>query len=167
MKMRYLILTLSLLFFIKSNGQENEKMKDNFIGKWEYIKTVDKEDKTVKFIMRKYPNGKEMKIIASGPDIIISADGTYEKKFNEENTDLGNWRILSDTEIEYELLTPMNSRGGKLIKQTQKFVKNRWKKDGKGNYTEKIKEKIISITDSEMKVERLKDYLLIYKKISE
>jgi hypothetical protein len=167
MKMRYLILSLSLLFFIKSNGQENEKMKNNFIGKWEYIKTVDKEDKTVKFIMRKYPNGKEMKIVASGPDIIISPDGTYKKKFNQENTDLGNWRILSDTEIEYELLTPMNSRGGKLIKQTQKFVKNRWKKDGKGNYTEKIKEKIISITDSEMKVERLKDYLLIYKKISE
>ena len=167
MKMRHLILTLSLLFFIKSNGQENEKMKDNFIGKWKYIKTIDKEDKSVKFIIRKYPNGKEMKIVASGPEIIINADGTYEKKFTEENTDLGNWRILSDTEIEYELLTPINSRGGKLIKRTQKFVKNRWKKDGKGNYTEKIKEKIIALTNSEMKIEHQKDYLLIYKKISE
>ena len=58
-------------------------------------------------------------------------------------------------------------RGGKLIKQTQKFVKNRWEKDGKGNYTEKIKEKIIALTNSEMKVEHQKDYLLIYKKISE
>jgi hypothetical protein len=108
-----------------------------------------------------------MKIVASGPNITINENGTYEKKFTEDNTDYGNWKFLSEKEIEYELVTPINSRGGKLITQTQKFIKNRWEKDGNGNYLEKNKDIIILLTNSEMKVEHQKDYILIYKKKSE
>jgi antitoxin component YwqK of YwqJK toxin-antitoxin module len=154
------------------SNQENKlkfkKLERLIIGKWEYIKTIDKENNPIQHTIRKYPNGEEMKIIASGPDITINKDGTYKKKFTENNTDYGNWKFISEKEIEYEMFIPRNSRQGKLIIQTQKLLPNKkWKQDENGNFLDSSTDKIIEMTENEMKVEYEKDYVLIYKKKSE
>lgn len=156
---------------INETDFSNEKIETSFknlerilVGKWNYIETLDKNNESVKHTIRKYPNGKEMKIVASGPNITINENGTYEKKFTEQNSDFGNWKFLSDKEIEYELVTPINSKSGNLITKTQQFLNKKWEKDGKGNYIEKITETILSLTDSVMKIQYQNDYILIYKK---
>jgi antitoxin component YwqK of YwqJK toxin-antitoxin module len=145
-----------------------KNLEQLLIGKWEYINATDKENNSIQHIIRKYPNGKEMKIVASGPDITLNKDGTYEKKFTENNTDYGNWKFLSEKEIEYELFIPKDSKQGKLIIQTQKLLPNKkWKKDENGDFLDTSSDKIIEITENEMKIEYEKNYILIYKKKSE
>jgi len=162
---------ISILFLLLCStlfGQENKLITDNIIGEWNYIKTVDKNNEEVKYVYRTHPNGEKMKIVASGPNIILNLDGTYRKKFTEENTDIGNWKIKSKNEIEYEMVILKNSRQGKLIIQTQKFMPDKkWRKDEKGNFLDASSDKIIELTETEMKVEYEKDYILIYKKTTE
>lgn len=157
----FFLLLCSTLF-----GQETELKNENIIGKWNYIKTVDKNNEVVKYVYRTYPNGEKMKIVASGPNITLNSDGTYKKKFTEENTDSGKWKIISENEIEYIMVIPKNSRQGKMIIQTQKLLPNKkWKKDGNGNFLDASSDKIIQLTENEMMIEYEKDYLLIYKKV--
>lgn len=151
-------------FSNQEDGLTYKNLEQLLIGKWEYVRTTDKENNTIQHIIKKFPNGNEMKIVANGPNIIVNKDGTYEKKFDEDHTDYGNWKFLSEKEIEYELITPIHSRGGKLITQAQNAFNKRWEKDGNGNYLEKNKDIIIALTKSEMKIEYQKDYILIYKK---
>ena len=165
-----ILITLSLFISAIAFGQNESgiditKSEQTLIGKWEYIKTVDKENNSIQHTIRKYPNGEEMKIVASGPDITINKDGTYIKVFTPENSDTGNWRIKSENEIEYEMVIPKDSRQGRLILQTQKLLPNKkWRKDDNGNFLDASSDKIIELTETEMKVEYEKKYYLIYKK---
>lgn len=152
-------------FSTQVNKLTFKNLEQLLIGKWEYVKTIDKENNAIQHIIRKLPNGEEMKIIASGPDITIHKDGTYEKKFTENNTDYGSWKFLSEKEIEYEMFIPKDSRQGRLIIQTQKLFPNKkWEKDKNGNFLDASSVKIIELTATEMKVEYEKDYALVYKK---
>ncbi len=165
MKIKIRLSILLLLFCSTVFGQGNELLAENIIGVWNYIKTVDKNNQEVKHIYRIYPNGEKMKIVANGPKITLNPNGTYRKKFTEENTDRGNWKIISEKEIEYEMVIPKNSRQGKLIIKTQKFMTDKkWRKDENGNFLDASSDKIIELTETEMKVEYEKDYILIYKK---
>ncbi len=150
-----------------SEKLKNRAFNQLIIGKWNYIKSTDKENKPIEHIIRKYPNGKEMKIVASGPNIIINKDGTYEKKFTKENTDYGNWEMLTEDEIKFEMVIPKNSEQAKFIAIAQKAMGKKWKEDEKGNYLDSSTDKIISLTETIMKIEYEKDYVLIYKKESE
>jgi len=156
-------------------SQENNQIditnsEKNLIGEWKFVKTIDQNGNEVKKISldRNMPNGKPMTLVAKGPDIIINSDGTYTKIFTPENSDNGNWRIKSSNEIEYEMVIPENSRQGKLIIQTQKILPNKkWRKDDNGNFLDSSSDKIIELTEKEMKVEYEESYLLVYKKVTE
>ena len=169
--MRVLI-TISLFISLIAFGQENSGIditnsEQTLVGNWEFVKTLDQNGKEIKKITldRKTSNGKPMTLIANGPDIIIKSDGTYTKIFTPENSDYGIWRIKSSNEIEYEMVIPENSRQGQLIIQTQKFFPDKkWRKDEKGNFLDASSDKIIELTETEMKVEYEKKYYLIYKK---
>ena len=167
MKMKLLFGIIICLIFSNLNAQDSETIKNKLIGKWDYLKTVDSEKKSVEYIIKKYPSGKEMKVKTNGPNIIIDKNGKYSKQFTLENTDFGNWRLKSENEIEYEMVIPKNSRQGKLIIATQKMIKRKWEKDKKGNFLDKSVSKIISISEFEMKIEYEKKYVMIFKKQSE
>ena len=142
-------------------------MTEKLIGKWTYIKTVDKGNKKIEFVYRTYPNGEKTKIVASGPEITLNKDGTYTKKFTEENSDNGNWKIISRNEVEYEMLILKDSKQGKMIQMTQKLLNKKWRQDEKGNYLDSSTDKITLLSQTEMKVEYEKEYTLIYKKLEE
>ncbi|SNR14747.1 hypothetical protein [Tenacibaculum jejuense] len=168
MKIKIKLPVLFLLFCTTLFGQKNELTEKNIVGKWNFTKTIDKHNQEVKYVYRTYPNGEKMKIVASGPDITLNSDGTYLKKFTKENTDSGNWKIISESEIEYQMVIPKDSRQGKLIIQTEKFMPNKkWRKDENGNFLDASSDKIIELTLTEMKIEYEKDYILIYKKVIE
>lgn len=170
-----LLLTLSLFISAIAFGQNKSGIditdsEQTLIGKWEFIKTIDQNGKEVKKISldRNMPNGKPMTLNANGPDIIINSDGTYTKIFTPENSDTGIWRIKSNNEIEYEIVIPEDSRQGRLIIQTQKMLPNKkWRKDENGSFLDASSDLIIELTETEMKVEYEKDYLLVYKKTAE
>ncbi|MGR7813416.1 hypothetical protein [Lacinutrix undariae] len=60
-----------------------------------------------------------------------------------------------------------NSEQAKFIAIAQKAMGKKWKEDEKGNYLDSSTSKIISLTDTIMKIEYEKNYVLIYKKESE
>jgi len=65
----------------------------------------------------------------------------------------------------HEMVIPKNSRQGRLIIQPQKILPNKkWRKDKDGNFLDSSSDLIIELTETEMKVEYKKDYLLVYKK---
>jgi hypothetical protein len=167
-----ILITLSLFISAIAFGQNESgiditKSEQTLIGKWEFIKTLDQNGKEVKKISldRSMPNGKPMTLNANGPNIIINSDRTYTKVFTPENSDTGYWRIKSENEIEYEMVIPKDSRQGRLILQTQKLLPNKkWRKDDNGNFLDASSDKIIELTETEMKVEYEKEYYLIYRK---
>ena len=170
-----ILLTLMIFISAIAFGQNDcgidiTNSKQTLIGKWKFVKTIDQNGNEVKKITvdRNMPNGKQMILNANGPDITINSDGTYIKKFTPENSDYGIWRIKSNNEIEYEMIIPEDSRQGRLIIQTQNLFPNKkWRKDDKGNFLDASSDKVIELTDKEMKVEYEKDYLLVYKKTAE
>lgn len=167
MKVKLIFGIIFCLCFSSLNAQTSETITNKLIGKWDYLKTIDSEKTSVEYIIKKYPNGKEMKVKANGPNIIINKNGTYSKQFTLENIDSGNWQMKSEDEIEYEMVIPKKSRQGKLIIATQKMINRKWEKDKKGNFLDKSISKIISISEFEMKIEYEKDYVMIFKKQSE
>ena len=172
--MRILIslsLFISVIAFGQNNGQiDISNSEQTLIGKWEFTKTLDQNGNEVKKISldENTPDGKPMTLIAKGPDIIIRTDGTYTKIFTPVNSDNGVWRIKSSNEIEYEMVITKDSRQGRMIIHTQKiFPDKKWRKDEKGNFLDASTDRILELTESEMKVEYEKDYVLVYKKITE
>lgn len=170
-----ILITLSLFISAIAFGQENSGIditnsEQTLIGNWEFVKTLDQNGKEINKITldRNTPDGKPMTLNANGPDIIIKSDGTYTKIFTPQNSDYGVWRIKSSNEIEYEMVIPENSRQGQMIIQTQKFFPDKkWRKDEKGNFLDASTDRIIKLTESEMKVVYEKDYILVYKKTAE
>lgn len=99
---RFLVILLfisSSVFCQNSNEVDIVKQKSMLIGKWKFVKTLDQHHQEVQYVYRTYPNGRKMKIVAKGPDIILNADGTYLKTFTPKHVDRGNWRIKSSNEI--------------------------------------------------------------------
>lgn len=161
---KYLTLILISIFFLNINAQNFKETEKKLIGKWIFVKTVDSNNNEINLIKQKGPNGMDMNIVAKGPVIEIYEDKTYTKKFTEVNTDSGNWKLISENEIEFEMVIPENSRQGKLIKQTQKFIPKKWRKDKDGSFLDASIDKIIGITENELKIEFQKNYIMIYRK---
>ncbi len=170
-----ILITLSLFISVFAFGQENNGIditnsEQTLVGNWVFVKTLDQNGKEIKKITldRNTPDGKPITLNAKGPEIIIKSDGTYTKIFTPENSDNGVWRIKSTNEIEYEMVILENSRQGQMIIQTQKFFSDKkWRKDEKGNFLDASTDRIMELTESEMKVEYEKDYILVYKKTAE
>jgi hypothetical protein len=124
--MKIATLILSFLCFTSFNlkAQTNNKfdktaIEKSLIGKWIFVEAVDKDNKKVDYFIQDYkgPDGKEIKIVASGPDVTINKDYSYVKKFTEVNSDKGTWKLISENEIEFEMpisfATSSTSKAGK------------------------------------------------------
>ncbi|MGY5351090.1 hypothetical protein ACXGQW_00715 [Wenyingzhuangia sp. IMCC45533] len=159
MKMK-LFLSIGLCLICLNVFSQN--IKTDLIGKWEFQKTIDKNENEIKEVKR----GENI-VKANGPDIIINEDGTYSKKFTEENIDKGNWKLVSENEIQFEMVIPKNSRQGKLIVFTQKLINKKWRKDNKGNFLDVSNDIVISINESEMRLVYEKEYIQLFRKIVE
>ena len=159
---------LLCLMTFKLNAQTTEKVDTAqiLIGQWVFVKALDTNNNEVKYITQDYkgPDGSDIQIVANGPDITINADHTYVKKFTDVNSDKGNWRLISNNEVEYEMLIEKDSRQGNMIKQTQELLGKKWRTDSKGNYLDASTDKIILLTENEMRVEYHKNYVLVYRK---
>jgi len=136
------------------------------VGQWIFIKTLDANNNEVKYVNQDYkgPDGNDMQIEANGPDITINADHTYIKKFTEVNSDKGVWELISNNQIEYEMVIPKDSRQGNMIVQTQELLGKKWRTDYNGNFLDTSKDKIVLLTETEMRIEYYKKYVLVYKK---
>lgn len=160
------ILLCLITFNLNAQTIENIDTTQVLIGQWVFVKTLDANNNEVKYVTRDYkgPDGSDIQVVANGPDITISADHTYVKKFTDVNSDNGNWRLISNNQVEYEMVIPKDSRQGKMIKQTQELLGKKWRTDSKGNYLDASNDKIILLTENEMRVEYEKKYVLVYKK---
>ena len=156
------LMTLSL----NAQTKENIDSTKLLIGQWIFVKTLDVNNNEVKYVTQDYkgPDGNEIQIVANGPDILVNSDHTYIKKFTDVNSDKGNWRLISNNEVEYEMVIEKDSRQGNMIKQTQELLGKKWRTDSKGNYLDASTDKIVQLTENEMRVEYHKKYLLVYKK---
>lgn len=153
-------------FILKAQSNDSLALKKILVGDWEYIKTTDLSNNEVKYVNQDYknPDGSEMQIIASGPEIILKGNYTYLKKFSNENSDSGVWKLISPNEIEFEMIISKDSRQGKLIIQAQKLLGKKWREDKKGNFLDSSIDKIISLTENEMKLQYRSKYILVYRK---
>ena len=156
-----------MIFNINAQTKESDETTQLLIGEWVFVKTLDENNNEVKYIIQDYkgPDGGEIKIVANGPDITINADRTYVKKFTTVNSDRGNWKLISKNEVQYEMVTEKNSRQGNMIKQAQELLGKKWSTDSNGNYLNSSVDKIVLLTENEMRVEYHKKYILVYKKI--
>ncbi|MBK6989029.1 MAG: hypothetical protein IPH33_12845 [Bacteroidetes bacterium] len=57
-----------------------------------------------------------------------------------------------------------DSRQGNMIKQTQELLGKKWRTDSNGNYLDASNDKIVLLTENEMRVEYHKKYVLVYRK---
>lgn len=153
-------------FSSEFNNSAFKNLEKLLIGKWTFIQAVNKENKKVDYFVQDYKGfeGKEIKVIANGPEIIINKDHSYLKKFTEENSDIGTWEIITKNEIQFEIIIPMDSPQGKMILQTQKMLNKKWEEDTKGNFIDLSTDKIIIINETEMKIDYRNKYTLIYKR---
>lgn len=159
---------LLCLMTFKLNAQTTEKVDTTkiLIGQWFFVKTLDTNNNEVNYITQdcKGPDGSDIQIVANGPDITINADHTYVKKFTDVNSDKGNWRLISNNQVEYEMVIEKESRQGNLIKQTQVLLGKKWRTDSKGNYLDASTDKIVLLTENEMRIEYHKKYVQVYRK---
>jgi hypothetical protein len=159
---------LLCLMTLKLNAQttENADTTKLLIGQWIFVKTLDANNNEIKYVIQDYkgPDGNDIQIVANGPDITINSDHTYVKKFTDVNSDKGNWKLISNSEVEYEILTEKDSRQANMIKQAQELFGKKWRTDSKGNYLDASSDKIILLTENEMRVEYHKSYVLVYRK---
>jgi hypothetical protein len=160
------ILLCLMTFNLNAQTKENVDTTKLLIGQWIFVKTLDSNNNEVKYVNQDYkgPDGSDIQIVANGPDITINADHTYVKKFTDVNSDRGNWRLISNNEVEYEMLIEKDSRQGNMIKQTQELLGKKWRTDSKGNYLDASSDKIVLLTENEMRVEYHKKYVLVYRK---
>lgn len=166
-KITYFGILLCLITF-NLNAQTTEKVDTTklLIGQWIFVKTLDANNNEVKYIPQDYkgPDGSDIQIVANGPDITINDDHTYIKRFTEVNSDKGNWRLISNNEVEYEMVIEKGSRQGNMIKQTQELLGKKWRTDTNGNYLDASIDKIVLLTENEMRVEYHKKYVLVYRR---
>ena len=94
----------------------------------------------------------------------ISAFSQTIKKFTEVNSDKGVWKLISNNQIEYEMIIPKDSRQGNMILQTQELLEKKWRTDNKGNFLDASTDKIVLLTKTEMRIEYYKKYVLVYRK---
>lgn len=166
-RITYFGILLCLMTF-SLNAQTTEKIDTTkiLVGQWIFVKTLDANNNEVKYVTQDYngPDGTDIQIVANGPDITINADHTYVKKFTDVNSDKGNWRLISNNEVEYEMVIEKDSRQGNMIKRTQELLGKKWRTDSKGNYLDASTDKIVLLTGNEMRVEYHKKYVLVYRK---
>jgi hypothetical protein len=160
------ILLYLISFNVNAQTKENIDIRQQLIGQWVFVKTLDANNNEVKYVAQDYkgPDGSDIQIVANGPDITINADHTYVKKFTDVKSDKGNWKLISNNQVEYELVIPKDSRQGSMIKQTQELLGKKWRTDSIGNYLDASTDKIVLLSENEMRVEYHKKYLLVYRK---
>ena len=160
------ILLCIMTFTLSAQTTEKVDTTKILIGQWVFVKTLDANNNEVKYVTQDYkgPDGSDIQIVANGSDITINADHTYVKIFTDVNSDKGNWRLISNNEIVYEMVIEKDSRQGNMIKQTQELLGKKWRTDSNGNYLDASTDKIILLTENEMRVEYHKKYVLVYRK---
>lgn len=170
MKIKYLLTILITLITLSGKAQsklnENVEVEKLLIGEWNFIKTVDEKNNEVKYITKDYKNpfGEDIQVAAIGPELNLNQDHTYLMKFTEINSEIGNWKLLSNNMIIYKMIIRKNSKNAQLVYETQKLLDVKWDLDKQGNYINTSTDEIISINEDEMRIKYEKKYILIYNK---
>lgn len=161
-----LVCTLSCGSQKKLSTSETSLTENDLIGIWTFQKAVDKSNNEVKYFIQDYlgPDGKEIKVVASGPDWTINGDGTYKLDFTKKNSDVGIWELIETNKIKFTMVINPDSDQGRLISQTQKLLNKKWEKDENGNYLDSSTKEIIQLKGKQMKVDWRKKYTLFYHK---
>lgn len=155
--MKYLIILPLLLFACTTNKFQPASTIDigtRLPGTWNFKEMKNSKGKTVEFYDLGYGKTK-----ATGPQIILNLDGSYQKKFTLEKIDSGYWKFNTQLmDIEYDLLIDSTDWIGKSV------IKNKLAtlKDD-GNYYERITDHIIDFSESNMILNH-RGYQLVYFK---
>lgn len=147
--MKRIVLILVLLLSVVVNAQDVKKM---LVGKWVYVKTIDKSNKQLEGNSSSAQMGKQ---------IVIGQDNTFKNDFED-----GNWQLLSDDEIEFECIVPENSKRGRAIVLDQKMGGKKRRTDGRGNFLDTSLSRIVSITPKEIKLLYDDEQYQVYKKVN-
>lgn len=127
--------------------------KQLLIGEWRFVHVLGPDGQPVDHIDRSSgPDGQTTRVTATGPDMTLRADGSYEKRFTAEHTDAGYWHLSAPDAIVYTLVVPMNSRQGELLKMSMALFNRTWPTDGRGNYLDTSTEHVVRLSASEMHV---------------
>ena len=170
MKRHYLLITLLSLITLFGNAQSTINVTANveklLIGEWNFVKTVDEKNNEVQFITKEYkdPFGEFIQVVAKGPELKINKDHTYLMTFTEENSEIGNWKLVNENTIIYKMIIPSKSKEAQLINETQNLLDVKWDLDRDGNYINTSTDEIIFISANELKIRYEKKYILIYNK---
>ncbi|MEI6410517.1 MAG: hypothetical protein WCR52_14100, partial [Bacteroidota bacterium] len=62
------------------------------------------------------------------------------------------------------MVIPKDSPQGNMMKQIQERLSEKFRTDSKGNYLDSSTDKIILLTETEMRIEYGKKYALVYRK---
>jgi hypothetical protein len=151
------MLIISLLSFKNDSILKNRKeLKSELIGEWIFNKITD--DKGSKIDTIWHGQGFEL---ANGPILNYYLDSTYTKQFNPEKIDRGTWIYDNKKkEILHDLIynKPYNSAANYLIEIGHA------KKNKNGDYYEVITNKVLSLSDDKLILERRGNQYVYLKK---
>lgn len=131
------------------------------VGNWEFKvlqnKNEDKLDTIRNTRLTHQFGGFEL---VNRADIKFNGDGTYEKQFTPTNIDTGKWEFddKSNEIIFYLFIDPETFVGKDLIKKGLAV------KHSDGKYYERLTEKLISVTENELRIIEKSNRIKVYKR---
>lgn len=169
-------LILSWLIIIGSVpllAQENEEMKIDSLtlvltGEWKFIEVIDQDGQHIESIGKELngsPIGNQIKLKASGPDIILKKNGTYELEFTPQNTDKGKWYLETSDTLIFQLVSKKGTRDYNKLKSAAEMFEKELRYDKKGNIIENIPSVIIQLEADKMLMKYETDFIQVYKRI--
>lgn len=172
MKKIFLLLLLPVLMqqLNAQNILEKSKVEKLLSGKWSYVMTVNEKNEQIKYI-EKQPDPKlhQTKIQRqkiNPQDISLNENGSFSKDYQGYNFDSGKWKLIKDNLIEFKTMIPKDSGLGQFMKKNEKekTFDTKFKKDKEGNYFIDQNAKIISISDTELRITNKDNLITVYKK---
>lgn len=156
------LLTFTLTAQTKDIGNASQLI----IGEWAFVKAVDLNNQEVKYLTKDFkgPDGKDIQIPATAPDLTFSDDNTYTKTYTNGNADNGHWKLLSRNIIEYEMIVPKYSEEETVAKLKQELHGKKAKTNADGNFLDTTTEVIIALTPTDMLVDFEGRYVFVYRK---
>lgn len=155
-----------LSFTLTAQNKDTSNASQLIIGEWAFVKALDLNNKEVKYITKDFkgPDGKDIQIPATAPDLTINDDYTYTKTYTNGSTDNGHWKLLSRNLIEYEMIVPKYSDEETVAKLKQELYGKKAKTNTEGHFLDTTTEVIIVLTATDLLVDFEGRYVFVYRK---
>jgi|GEM_PF-3509572 len=169
MKKMKILLIISIfassLYAQDSISVKNDSLFKMLSGVWEIEKIIDKDGDEVNSITRAMPGsplGDEIQIKATGPDMRLNADGTYELGFIPNNTDTGNWYCISPDTLILQNVTEKGTSSYHMLKSAAEAFGLTLTFDAAGNIVENVPKEIVSLKKDRLLIRYEKIYYQVY-----